>query len=62
MGVLEVLTIIFVVLKVLGFITWSWWTVFIPLYIALAIYTVIITLQVILSATIFKKVKKSWHK
>jgi ABC-type dipeptide/oligopeptide/nickel transport system permease component len=30
MGLLEVLTLIFVTLKVLGVITWSWWVVLSP--------------------------------
>lgn len=30
MGIAEVLTIIFVVLKLTGVISWSWWFVFLP--------------------------------
>jgi hypothetical protein len=30
MGLLEVLTLIFVLLKVFDLITWSWWVVFSP--------------------------------
>lgn len=37
MGILEILTIIFVVLKVLGLITWSWWLVFAPLWAGYAV-------------------------
>lgn len=40
MGLLEVLTIIFIVLKLLGVITWSWWLVLLPGLIALGIYVV----------------------
>lgn len=32
MSFFNVLTLIFVVFKLLGFITWSWWLVFLPLY------------------------------
>ena len=32
-GVTEVLTLIFIVLKLLEVITWSWWWVFSPLWI-----------------------------
>lgn len=46
MGILEVLTIVFVVLKLVGLITWSWWTVFIPMYIAIVWYALIIGLQI----------------
>lgn len=48
MGVLEVLTITFVVLKLVGVITWSWWSVFIPMYIAVVWYGLIIGLQIAL--------------
>lgn len=36
-GVLEVLAIVFVVLKLTGIITWSWWIVLAPVLIPLAI-------------------------
>lgn len=32
MGILEVLGIIFIVLKLIGIISWSWWLVLLPLY------------------------------
>ena len=38
MGVTEVLTIVFVVLKLLGKIGWSWWLVLLPEIIGLALY------------------------
>lgn len=38
MGVAEVLTIVFVVLKLIGVITWSWWLVLLPIIIAVGIY------------------------
>lgn len=38
MGITEVLTIIFVVLKLLGKIDWSWWLVLLPEIIAAALY------------------------
>ena len=31
MGFLEVLAIVFIILKALGLITWSWWIVLLPL-------------------------------
>ena len=40
MGLLGMLTIIFVVLKIVGFIAWSWWAVFIPVYVAVGIYII----------------------
>jgi hypothetical protein len=40
MGFLEVLTIVFVVLKLMGVISWSWWLVLLPEIIAVAIYAI----------------------
>ena len=47
LGVLDILQIIFIVLKLVGVITWSWPVVLIPLWITLgliAIILIIITL------------------
>lgn len=41
MGILEGLALIFVVLKLVGVITWSWWLVLLPLIIAAIWYTII---------------------
>lgn len=38
MGLLETLTVIFIVLKLCGVIDWSWWLVWAPMYPALALY------------------------
>ena len=40
-GIAGVLTIVFIVLKALGFITWSWWWVFSPLWICAALFAAI---------------------
>lgn len=45
MGILEVLTIIFIVLKLVGVITWSWWIVFLPTIISVSIYVIIVTIH-----------------
>lgn len=42
MGILETLTVIFIVLKLLGVIDWSWWLVWAPMYPALTLYILII--------------------
>lgn len=42
MGFLEILTLIFIVLKLFGVITWSWWLVVLPEIVAFIIYTVFI--------------------
>ena len=47
LGILDILQIIFIVLKLVGVITWSWPVVLIPLWITLgliAIILIIITL------------------
>lgn len=41
MGFTEVLTIIFVVLKLIGKIDWSWWLVLLPEILAGACYVVL---------------------
>ena len=42
MGFTEILTIIFIVLKLLGKIDWSWFFVLLPEIIAFAVYIVIV--------------------
>lgn len=41
---LPVLTLIFITLKLMGYITWSWWLVLLPLYggVALVLFFIII--------------------
>lgn len=38
MGVTEILTAIFITLKVLGVVSWSWWLVLLPEIIAVIVY------------------------
>jgi uncharacterized membrane protein len=38
MGLAEVLTIVFVILKLTGLVHWSWWLVLLPEEIALSFY------------------------
>lgn len=40
LGVCDVLGIVFIVLKLVGVITWSWWWVLAPFWIPLAIVVV----------------------
>lgn len=42
MVVTEILTIIFVLLKVFDVITWSWWLVLLPEIIAVGLYLIIL--------------------
>lgn len=37
MGLLEILTIIFVLMKLFGVIDWSWWAVFLPTIIEIGL-------------------------
>ena len=48
-GFTGLLTIAFIVLKLLGKITWSWWWVLSPLWISTAIALVIILVVVIVA-------------
>ena len=41
MGFMETLTIVFIVLKLIGVINWSWWLVLLPELIMIALYIVI---------------------
>lgn len=41
MGFLEILTLIFVVLKLTAVIDWSWWWVFSPLVPSILLWTVL---------------------
>ncbi|HAR5907065.1 TPA: hypothetical protein I1588_002356, partial [Staphylococcus pseudintermedius] len=47
MGLAELLTIVFVVLKLTGVIDWSWWLVLLPEIIAILIYTVLFIITVV---------------
>ena len=40
MGIIGVLQIIFIVLKLVGVISWSWWLVLIPLWIDIACFII----------------------
>lgn len=54
MGFLEVLTIVFVVLKLSGKIDWSWWLVLLPEIIAAVIYISLFVYNAVLQASIRK--------
>lgn len=46
-SVLDILLIIFVVLKVTGNITWSWWWVLSPIWIPLAAFLSVFTIALL---------------
>jgi hypothetical protein len=47
-GFLGLLQIVFIVLKITGLITWSWWMVFIPLWIELSIILLVLIIHAII--------------
>lgn len=51
MGFTEVLTLIFITLKLTGYITWSWWGVLAPELIAIGLY-VLIGLIILIGMTV----------
>lgn len=55
MGFTEVLTIIFIVLKLIGVISWPWWLVLLPEILAFVVYAVMVVSAVVVNA----KVRKS---
>ena len=64
-GFLGLLQIVFIVLKVLDKISWSWWKVFIPLYIEIALIAIIfIVYGIKFKIKSAKRVKKmrEWQK
>ncbi|EUJ25246.1 hypothetical protein MFLO_15573 [Listeria floridensis FSL S10-1187] len=58
MGILELLTIILVICKLAGVISWSWWLVFLPEIIALLSYIVFVFIY----KRVYKKVEKEVDK
>lgn len=47
MGFAEILTLIFIVLKLTNVIDWSWWLVLLPEIIALSIYIIYFVVGII---------------
>lgn len=50
MGFTEVLTIVFVVLKLLGIMNWSWWLVLLPEIIAGVVYICLVAYSIYLTS------------
>lgn len=44
MPFIYILTLIFVIAKIMGYIAWSWWLVFLPLYGGFAIGLVVFSI------------------
>lgn len=59
MGFTEVLTIIFIVLKLLGVISWSWWIVLLPEIVMAVIYVIMVLSVVLVNVKAHRNIKKS---
>ena len=57
LGILGVVEIVFIILKLLGIINWSWWIVLVPLWIDLGI-TLLVILIIIIVAIIMTNKRK----
>jgi len=57
MGFTEALTIAFIVLKLMGVITWSWWLVLLPELIAGSLYLIVVLLYVAFGVHVWKGIK-----
>lgn len=62
MGFTEILTIVFIVLKVLNKIDWSWWLVLLPEIIASVLYLIVFVLGVASNVRIHKQLRKHFNK
>ena len=58
MGFCEILTLVFVVLKVIGKIDWSWWLVLLPEILAACFYVAIVIVELRSRAKIMKEFKE----
>ena len=58
MGFCEVLTILFIALKLLGVVSWSWVVVLLPEIIAFGIYILILVLSIFSAGITFNLTKK----
>lgn len=58
MGFTEVLTIIFIVLKLLNIIDWNWFLVLLPEIIALTIYIIVVIIGIFQYRSINKEFKR----
>ena len=57
LSILGVVEIVFIILKLLGIINWSWWIVLIPLWIDLGVSLLIILIIIIVAIIMANKRK-----
>jgi hypothetical protein len=58
MGFTEILTIVFVLLKVFGIVSWSWWVVFLPEIIAIVLYVFLLIVGIVSTHKTTKSFRK----
>lgn len=58
MGFTEILTIVFVLLKVFGIVSWSWWVVFLPEIIAIVLYVFLLIVGIVSTYKTTKSFRK----
>lgn len=58
MGFTELLTIVFIVLKLTGVIAWSWWLVLLPEIVACALYFTLVVVYAISITSETRRIKK----
>jgi len=51
-GFAGLLTIVFIVLKLVGVIAWSWWWVLAPLWISFALFVVVLLVVLLILAVV----------
>lgn len=62
MNIFTLLQVVFITLKVMNLIDWSWWMVFVPTYISIAIVIVVLVGYSMLDPTFFRDIFKSKKK
>ena len=60
MGFTELLTVVFITLKLLNVISWSWWLVLLPEIIAFALYMMVFVLS-LLDVAQTRKMRSKWR-
>ena len=62
MGFTEILTIVFIVLKLIGTINWSWWLVLLPEIISGTFYILVLCLYINTTISIKKEMRDMRNK
>ena len=62
MGIGEILTIVFILLKVFEVITWSWWLVFLPEIIVVVLYTIFLIRSLSITPSTHRRINKVYKR